>query len=205
MHMSYSRSILAAAALCFAAACATAPPPPPAPALTFSGTAICSEAPDATLAKTVTVKKRQTSGNQTITIDAAAPCVMVDGSKRPYALFRLPEGVTIESIQAGGVFQRTRVFAAEVVTLDADLAPVRTYGPQSFQNRGGTWSSFFRARESEKYVLIRANPDLIGDGYFFTESGSSVADALQKSYSYEGLVFARIYLSEPAGIPPKQQ
>ncbi|MEZ5998990.1 MAG: hypothetical protein R3B98_09880 [Hyphomonas sp.] len=215
--MSLSRSILAAAALCSAAACATAPAPPPAPALTFAGTADCSETPDASLAAVVPVKKFQTSGNLTKTIDAEAPCVTVDGSKRPYALFRLPEGVSVESVQAGGLFQRTRVFAPEVVMLDADMAPARTFGPEAYQNRGGSWSTFFRAREGEKYVLVRANPDLIGEGYDFArgqqeplpdKASRFVVISMpptHKDYSYEGMVFVRIYLSGPAPIPPKQQ
>lgn len=215
--MSIYRSLLAAAAFCSAAACATAPPPPPPPALTFAGTADCSETPDASLATVVTVKKRQTSGNITKTIDTEAPCVTVDGSKRPYALFRLPKGLSIESVQAGGLFQRARVFAPEVLMLDAEMTPVRTFGPEAYRNRGGSWSTFFRAREGEQYILVRANPDLIGDGYNFAigeqdplpETASRFVvlstPTTQKDYSYEGMVFVRIYLSEPSEVQPKQQ
>ena len=215
--MSLTRSILAATALCSAAACATAPPPPAPAALAFAGSADCSDVPDASVAETVTVKKRQTSGNLTRTIDSEAPCMTVGGSQRPYALFRLPDGVSIESVQAGGLFQRARVFAPEVVMLDADLAPVRTFGARAYQNRGGSWSTFFRAHENEKYVLVRANPDLIGNGYSFTLGDDEpepqpaskfviiTTPETRKDYSYEGMAFVRIYLSEPSAIAPKQQ
>jgi len=212
-HFRLALSILTLSAT---VACSTPPPPPPA-ALAFNGTSTCSAKVDPSVAEKLTVKKRKTSANLSKTIDAASPCRTVHGQERPYALFRLPEGVPIESIQAGGVFQRLRVFAAEVKTLDSELVPVRTFEAESFLNRGGSWSVFSRADKSEKYILIQADPTLIGEGYDFTLGGDApppvdtskfVVDTMpetHKDYSYEGLVFVRIYLSEPAAIPPKSQ
>lgn len=211
------KALMLAAGISLLSACATQPPAPPGPVRTYVATAACSDIMSAGSATTVTVKRRKSSGEVVTPIDAASACFNVDGSSRPYAIFRLPGSVKIESIQAGGVFQRNRLLAAEVVTLNAELAPVRTFGPEAFLHRGGSWSAFFRAREQEKYIAVRANPALIGSGYYFTQfeplppgspdpAQSDIQPlGLRTDYSYEGLAFVRVFLSEPSDTPVNKQ
>lgn len=199
-----------AAATCMTAACATAPVPPSEASLSFASPTGCTETISADAAELVTIKKRQSSGNLVTQLDLQSACQIVDGAERPYALYKLPGSVKIANVQAGGVFQAKRLFAAEVLTLDENLTPVRSFGPESFLHRGGSWSAFFQARENERYIAVRANPDLIGDAYGFSrqmegaDSASSVAGH-RISYSYEGPVFARVFLAEPAPVGPKEQ
>lgn len=201
-----------AAALLAASACSTTPPPPPPEAsLSFSGIAGCTEAFSAADAQALTVKKRQSSGSAVSILNAGSACQSVGDSQRPYALFKLPAGVKISTIQAGSTLQAKRVFAAEVVTLDENLVPVRTFGPETFLHRGASLSAFFQARENERYVAIRANPELIGKHYSFTlpieETGADPATRPGRhvDYSYEGPVFARVFLATPAQNGPKEQ
>lgn len=214
MKQSPLKAASAAAALCLVAACATPPPPPPPASLSFDGTGACTQNIEAHTAQTVTIKKRQRSGTLSIIAGPETACQVVNDAKLPYVLYKLPGSVKISTIQAGGVFEAKRLFAAEVVTLDADLAPVRTFGPEAFLQRGGTWSVFFPSRANERYVLIRANPDLIGKAYLFTEQPDNsaapqigtAADAGPKTdYSYGGYVFARVFLEEAAAVGPKEQ
>lgn len=213
----------AAALLCFAAACESTSPPPSA-VLSFTSTAGCAEGLAAERAEVVTVKKRQNSGNITTQVSAASACQVEKGVELPYALYRLPRGVDIQSVQAGGVFQINRIFAADVMTLDESLSPVRHFGPDAFFHRGGSWSVFFRPREQERYILVRANPELVGKSYLYAQQPPRTADPEsaaggeadeedvfvptyggQTEYSYEGLAFTRIFLSKPSSVDPKEQ
>lgn len=214
MKLSHLQAASAAAALCMVVACATPPPPPPPASLSFDGAAGCTQNIEAHTAQTVTIKKRQRAGTLSIIAGPETTCQVVNEAKLPYVLYKLPGSVEISTIQAGGVFEAKRLFASEVVTLDAELAPVRTFGPEAFLQRGGTWSVFFPSRANERYVLIRANPDLIGKAYLFTEQPANpaetqigtAADAGPKTeYSYGGYVFARVFLEEPAAVGPKEQ
>jgi hypothetical protein len=211
------------AMLCLSAACESTSPPPSA-VLSFTSTAGCAEGLAAERAEVVTVKKRQDSGNITTQVSAASACQVENGVERPFALYRLPRGVDIQSVQAGGVFQVNRVFAADVKTLDENLAPVRDFGPDAFYHRGGSWSVFFRPRDQERYILVRANPELVGKSYLFAQQPPRTAEPEtaadgetdeedvfvptfggQTEYSYEGLAFTRIFLSKPATVDPKVQ
>lgn len=214
MIKSFVRPAIAGAALIIAAACASTPAPPPAATLTFASTDGCSETLDAKSAQLVGVRKNQDSGNLTTEIDPASACQIVDGAEVPYALYRLPGSVDLSTVQAGGVMQMNRVFAAEVTTLDESLVPVRTFGPEAFMHRGGSWSVLFQPRSTERYVLVRADDDLIGDAYRFTSSSDAgsersgaalPAGKLSVPYSYEGLAFARVYLKQRAPVGPNAQ
>lgn len=209
----YLNTACAVGALCMMAACATPPPPPPA-SLSFDGIAGCTQSIDASKAETVTIKKRQHSGTLSIIIGPETACHMVKDAKLPYVLYKLPNSVDISTIQAGGVFEANRLFAAEVVTLDENLGSVRTFGPDAFLQRGGTWSVFFPPKAIERYVLVRANPDLIGKAYLFTEQPAEAADnpaepaagmGPKTDYSYGGYVFSRVFLEKAAAVGPKEQ
>ncbi|PKP79929.1 MAG: hypothetical protein CVT79_17560 [Alphaproteobacteria bacterium HGW-Alphaproteobacteria-18] len=211
MTHSLLKPAMAAAALCVTAACASTPSLPPAATLSFASTTGCTETISAGTAELVGIKRRQSSGNVITVLNTESACQIVNGTERPYALYKLPGSVEISTIQAGGVIQVNRLFAAEVMTLDENLAPVRTFGPDAFLHRGGSWSVFFQSRDNERYVAVRANPDLIGDVYHFTavadeDAGDSLSpQRLRVAYSYEGLAFARVFLTTPAPVGPKEQ
>ncbi len=210
----------AIAALCLVAACESTSAPPPSAVLAFTSAAGCAETLAGEGAEIVTIKKRQKSGNIVTQVSAASACQMENGVASPYALYRLPRGVDIQSVQAGGVFQINRLFAADVKTLDENLVPVRHFGPDAFFHRGGSWSVFFQPREQERYILVRANPELIGKSYLFAQQPSANSAAEpddteeggvtptfgdRTEYSYEGIAFTRVFLSKPASVDPKSQ
>lgn len=193
-----------------AAACATAPPPPPEASLTFQGAAICSATLQAMDATPITLEAPTGQHYAAVPITAAAsPCLTGEGTARPYALLRLPEAQNIASINVGALLEARRVFAAEVVLLNADMSVSRHLGPETFRHRGKTWSALVRPQPGETFVAIMANPDLIGETFAYVvtprpaeSSADQGASGFHVPYSYEGTVFVRLYFNDPATLAP---
>lgn len=194
----------------FAAACATNAPPPPEASLTFQSAAICSASLDAAAAKPITLEGPTGQLYTPVVISAAeSPCLTGDGTARPYALLRLPDAANLASINAGSLLEARRVFASDILLLNADMTVSRQLGPEAFRHRGRTWSVLVRPQPGETYLAIIANPELVGTRFAYIvnpEPEETPLDARGPSYylpySYEGTVFVRLFFHDPATLAP---
>ncbi len=188
-------------------ACATPPPPPPA-LLSIDGRQ-CDD--DVDLAGAIDLISPKEKKRYTITQDIGAdsPCVnLEDGGKATYALFRLP-GFAPESVMiAGGVLEQARIFAPDIALLDEDGAPSRVFTRDDFLFQGVVYGVQLRPRAEERYILIRAAPELVGaeydsvtlgidtqticTGMFCMNSYSGIDYETTRQFSYAGAVSVTI-------------
>lgn len=165
---------LAPASLALAGAlagCATASAPPPA-AVTFARTD-CADKPDLSKAVSLTPPKEKAAFTVTSPLAAEAACQRLPQGARPYVLYALPADIADKTITAGAVVEQARILSPEVLLLDRQGAVVRTFTAANYFFRGAVYSVQFRPREGEAYVMVRADPERIGQRYESVMIGTS--------------------------------
>lgn len=199
----FVRKICAAVLALAMAGCASPPPPPPA-LLSMDGRE-CDDAVNLEAAASLDPQKSKKRYTVTREIGAAAPCInLEDGKKASYALFRLPDFAPSSVIIAGGELEEVRIFAPNVQLLDEAGVPLRGFTREDFLFQGVTYGVQLKPRDGERYILIRAEPDLVGQeydsvtigvntqtictGYFCMNSYSGVDFESTRQFSYSGKV-----------------
>jgi len=168
---------LTAGGLCLAVlltSCATAPEPPAPPLLSFEGQD-CSLNVDLgeaiTLPDTATKdgakKLKGMMKNRTIMLsdnfNEDSRCIrLASGGTSPYALFEVPSNIKGQVIYAGSMIDSNSMFAANVSLLGADGSVMRQFTPKDFNRVGTRHAVQFSPKANEAYVLIKADPNLLG-------------------------------------------
>jgi hypothetical protein len=192
--------LLTAGGLCLAvllAACATAPEPPAPPLLSFEGQDCSSKVdlgeaimlPDMST-KDGAKKMKRMMKNRTIMLsdnfNEDSRCVrLATGGTSPYALFEVPSNIQGQVIYAGSMIDSNSMFAANVSLLGADGNVMRQFTPKDFNRVGTRHAVQFSPRANEAYVLIKADPNLLGQKRETLETGVSQQTI---SVAYGGLV-----------------
>lgn len=209
--------------------CATAPEPLP-PLLSFEGLDCTSKInlgeanmlPDVNT-KDGAKKLKRMMKNRTIMLsdkfNEESRCVrLASGSASPYAIFEIPSDIKGQVIYAGSMIDTNSIFAADVSLLDPDGNMVRNFDQSEFNRVGTRYAVQFAPKENEAYVLIKADPNLLGQKRETMETGVtqqniSVAygslvssgtnlvghqKVFNRSFSYDGDVGIRI-------VFPKQE
>lgn len=193
-------AVLAAGGL--TAACATVGAPP-GPTTQFARSD-CAAAPDLTSPISLTPEKERASHVVAAQVARTGACLARDGHAAPYAVFALPADHEDKTIAVGGVLEATRIFAPSVTLLDRTGAVTRSFAREDYYYRGAVYSVQFRPRPDEAYLLVAADPALVGKRYDSVAIGTSttvvstgyatatwtsgVDTSLSRTFSYEGAV-----------------
>ena len=153
------------------AACASAPPIP-APVLSYAN-AGCSTTPDLSAPLSMTPDKERAVHLVVAEVDETAACIMRNGAAVPYVLLALPQDYEDKTLIVGSQLDQNRIFAPEVVVLDAQGNQTRTFNRDEYFYRGSIYSVQFRPRQDERYVLVAAAPDMVGKAYDAIQIGIS--------------------------------
>lgn len=159
--------------------------------------------------------------NRTITrarrMETSAQCLQGADKPIPAIVFTLPDNLIGEVVYAGALLDANSIFAADVSTLNKAGETVRTFDRDSFLFQGQQYGVQFRPSDDEAYVLIKADPELIGKERMTTElsvseqsvsnygatgyysSGTNLVGsqtAYNRTYAYDGMVQVRIVFPE---------
>jgi hypothetical protein len=204
------RAFALAVAVASLAACATAPPPG---AVLEHVASNCAAAPSvANAASLVPERERQAHAVRT-PVTPQTPCIVgADGRTAPYAVYAVPADFEDKTLTVGASLEASRIFAPQVSTLDAQGAVVRTFTRADYLYRGAVYGVQFRPRAGEAYVLVAADPALVGERYDSIMIGTSttttattvgaiswtsgVDGELSRTFSYEGTIQVSVYDSD---------
>jgi hypothetical protein len=202
------------------AACASKPREVRAPSLTYVADAACES--DIRFDNIVTrseepkVQKREMR-SRVIQLsedmaNSGVPCVTsVDGQDLPYQVFEIPTGMTGRVVSAGSMLASAVIFAGDIETYNSDGDLVRRFGDEDYRRLGSIYGVQFSPSAEEDYVLIIANPDLVGERDSTVETdtrmqnvtvayGAAVSSGtntigvqrrFDRTYSYNGVVAVR--------------
>lgn len=154
------------------AACQTTTPSIVAPSLDYSAKAEqCSSKFDFTNARGLSdekalkraIKAQRVHLVANMGVDDIACTLSSTEQALPYASFELPTGMTGRVVSAGSKMDTAVIFAADVSTYDNEGEPVRHFERDEFRRLGKIYGVQFTPRENETYVVIQADPNLVGD------------------------------------------
>ena len=161
--------------------------------------------------------------NRTITrvqkMEISGQCLEAGDKSIPAIVFTLPSNLIGEVVYAGSILDANSIFAADVSTLNTSGETVRNFERDSYLFQGQQYGVQFRPSDDEAYVMIKADPELIGKERDTTElsidsrfvssygvggsyggGGGTNLVGSQKSYnrtySYDGTVQVRIVFPE---------
>ena len=159
----------------------TKKPPLQPPSLSYKVAAVCTQTVsfDGAIRRTENEKKRKREMrhrmidlNQEMA-NKHVPCLSnAAGQKIPYTAFVIPTGLEKRVVNAGSKFDEAVIFAAEVTTHDENGRLVRTFQDADYRRFGGVYGVQFSPRDTEKYVLIKADPTLVGAREETVETGT---------------------------------
>lgn len=194
------------------------------PKLAYSAPTNCAASVD--LSKAIGITKdpklvKRMMKNRTITrsrrMESSAQCLQGAEKAIPAMVFTLPPDLTGEVVYAGSILDYNSIFAADVSTLNANGDTVRTFERESYLFQGQQYGVQFRPSDEEVFVLIKADPELIGEERDTTElsvssqnvsnygaggtysSGTNLVGAqtaYNRTYAYDGMVQVRIVFPE---------
>jgi len=81
----------------------------------------------------------------------------------PYASFKIPTGITGRVVNAGSILNTRSAFAGIVSTYDDLGQVVRSFNHDDYIRLGDIYGVQFSPRDNETYVVIQADPTLVGD------------------------------------------
>lgn len=177
------RTIAVALSATVMTACATVGVPM-LPAMTAFDRTDCATAPDMALAVDLTPLKDKKQWVVDHDMLADAPCLMQDGQAAPYAVFALPPHGTSRAVEVGSVLEPGRLFSPRVSLLDADGVPVRDFANDKLMFRSSIYSVRFVPAETERYVLVTAEPVMIGKAYDAIRSSIRSTGYAPTPYTY---------------------
>jgi len=173
--------------------CSTTAPEIRAPSLTYEAFDNCSPRIDFTAPiKRASDKKSMKRQMKTRVIEMTAdmesqttPCLqMVEGGKVPYQLFEIPTGMSGRVVSAGSKLDTEVIFAGDIETFDINGNQVRRFSDSEYRRFGSLYGVQFSPAEDEVYILIIANPDLVGE----KDETVETAVSLQQVYMTVGAV-----------------
>lgn len=170
-----------------AAGCGTDGGPPP---VTSLDARICSPHPD--LAALVGARPLSLDTDIEQNLEADSPCLLIDGVKRVYAAFRLPDSsesyiVSVTSMPVGTV-----LFSPHLQMLDRNGAVRRELPRESFLFHGPSLYGALRSRSDEYFLLVTSDPPTAGS------SVSRLAGSTQQTMATTGTVFFMIHTGSEA-------
>ena len=205
------RALALAAAPLVAAGCSTTQILPPV--TSFAG-ANCTTAPNLAAAVSLTPERRRRTFTVTTPVDASTPCLRRGEGQTPYLVYALPAAAAGTVVEVGGLLEGARIFSPAVATLDAQGQPVRSFEADEYLYRGSLYSVQFVPRQDERFVLVTADPSLVGrrydaiaistntttiaTPYAVTNWRTGVDQNLSRMFSYEGSVMAVVH--NPQGL-----
>lgn len=152
-------------------ACSTTPPAPlPEPVVEFAG-AECTNAPDLGLAQSYlddAKAAKKMMKNRTIRLEEflgdSGSCLNLDGGlTSPYAVFTIPQSIKGLVINAGSFKDGNSIFAASISVLDKNGEQTREFSREKYRVMGRRYGVQFRPRSGDAFVVISADPKLIGE------------------------------------------
>lgn len=164
------------------------------PAVTSYSGAGCASAPDLAQAINLVPDRERAVHSINAIVGSATPCLEGPQGPGPYVVFAIHPDRADKTLIVGGALEARRILAASVRTLDAYGQTVRTFAPSEFFFRGGTYSVQFRPRETEAYVLVTTDPQLVGNVYSAINIGTVTT----------GTYAAGIYASWTSGTDQSQ-
>lgn len=84
------------------------------------------------------------------------------GQALPYVSFEVPTGMTGRVVSAGSHLDTAVIFAADVSTYDGGGQRVRRFQQNDYRRLGKIYGVQFTPRGNEAFVLIQADPTLVG-------------------------------------------
>ncbi len=204
-----ARAFALAAAVVGLAACATAPPP----AVLEHTASNCAAAPSVANAASLIPDRERRAHVVRTPVTPLTPCVVgADGRTAPYAVYAMPADFEDKTLTAGASLEVARIFAPQVSLLDAQGAVVRTFTRADYLYRGTIYGVQFRPRAGEAYVLVAADPALVGERYDSIMIGTTTATsatpagafswtsgvdgAQSRTFSYEGAIHVSVFDSD---------
>lgn len=180
------RAIAVAVSIGLVSGCATTTTPLDPPRLVYERTD-CAASPDLMNAVSLTPRSERAYFYVSRAVDHATPCWAPDAQAAPYIVFEIPAAFADKTLIVGGGMEPHRIFAARIMTLDAEGAPVREFAAEDFFFRQGLYSVQFRPREWERYILVTSDRDLVGQTYssihIGVNSGATYAAGTYVSYN----------------------
>lgn len=174
---------------------------PPAPVLHYARND-CAATPNLSAAISLTPDREKASHAVLTPVDGQAACLAPAGT--PYFVYRLPADFGDKTITVGATLEALRIFAPDVAILDANGVVTRTFARDEYYYRSLHYSVQFRPREEEVYILVSAEPALVGQRYDSIVIGTSTTstyangmafswtggtdDNLSRTFSYEGTI-----------------
>ena len=186
------RVLCVALAGAITAACATTPPP--AATLTYAGQN-CAAQPNLAAAQSLTPERERASHAVNTPINTLSPCLTTaEGAASPYVVYALPADTDDKTFAVGAPLEIARIFAPRVEVLDAQGVVVRSFARDQYMYRGNAYSVVFRPRAGERYVMVTADPQLVGQRY----------DSINISTSTTGTAAGGVYVSWTSGVDAAQ-
>lgn len=142
--------------------CATVELPP---ASLIYANASCDAAPNLSNAISLTPEKEKAVHLVSAPVTTETPCIMRNGKPLPYVVFALPEEFADKTLVVGSALETNRIFAPHIEILDAQGTFARTFEREEYFYRGPVYSIQFRPRETERYLLVTAEPEMVGVEY----------------------------------------
>lgn len=101
------------------------------------------------------------------------PCVTdPSGETMPYFAFEIPTGIKKRVVNAGALYNEAVIFAATVTTHDKNGGLIREFEDADYRRLGPVYGVQFSPRDTERYVLIKADPTLVGAREETVETGT---------------------------------
>lgn len=135
------------------------------PSLTSFDRTDCATAPDLAGAIDLTPQKDDRAWTVDQSIGETGPCLVQDGASVPYTLFALPPAGSSRAVEIGSLMEPGRLFSPRIALLDADGRVVRQFETDNLMFRSSIYSTRFVPSEDQRYVLVTAEPSLIGSAY----------------------------------------
>lgn len=188
------------------AACVTATPPI-SPALTYASTG-CGTAPDLTAAISLTPDKERAVHQVGAEVNEGTACILRHGVGVPYVVLSMPQDYDDKTLIVGSQLNINRIFAPEVLVLDAQGNETRNFNREEYFYRGTIYSVQFKPRENERFVMVVAAPELVGQEYNAIQIGTNTTTTYtpygganwtsgteiktQRTFAYNGTVMVMI-------------
>ena len=94
------------------------------------------------------------------------------GKTTPYTVYEIPTGLDKRVVNAGSKYDSAVIFAGKVTTHDENGGLVREFEKDDYRRLDRIYGVQFASRDTERFVLIQADPTLIGDQVGTVETGS---------------------------------
>jgi hypothetical protein len=176
-----------------ASACATVEVAPPSPPVLELSGGTCHDAIRTGAPTRLTPEKPRQWNVVTTVVGATTPCVSHEGRDGYYVVYELPQNGPNHVVTIGGAQEPLRIFAPEVMLLDAEGQVTRNFGPEKYMTLGDTFGVQFKPNGTERFVAVKSSSLIVGQTRAGVEQrllagvGTACGGAYCSSYtSYSG-------------------